>query len=118
MQEGPVQYLVTAVFKPFQLEAVKDLLRGIGTPGMTVTEVQGCGRQRGRTETYRGTEYTLDFTPKVRIEVVADDEDVDSVVQAIAAGARTGKIGDGKIWVSELTRVVRIRTGELDADAL
>jgi nitrogen regulatory protein P-II 1 len=113
-----VQYLVTAVFKPFQLEAVKELLRGIGTPGMTISEVQGCGRQRGRTETYRGAEYTIDFTPKVRIEVVADDEDVDAVVQAIVAGARTGKIGDGKVWVTEVARVVRIRTGELGSDAL
>jgi nitrogen regulatory protein P-II 1 len=113
-----VQYLVTAVFKPFQLESVKELLRGIGTPGMTVSEVQGFGRQGGRTETYRGAEYTIDFTPKVRIEIVADDEDVDSVVQAIVAGARTGKIGDGKVWVSELARVVRIRTGELGSDAL
>jgi nitrogen regulatory protein P-II 1 len=113
-----VQYLVTAVFKPFQLDAVKELLRDIGTPGMTVSEVQGCGRQRGRTETYRGTEYTLDFTPKVRIEVVADADDVDAVAQAIAAGARTGKIGDGKIWVTEVARVIRIRTGELGSDAL
>lgn len=113
-----MQYLVTAVFKPFQLEAVKELLRGIGTPGMTLSEVQGCGRQGGRTETYRGAEYTIDFTPKVRLEIVADDEDVDSVVQAIVAGARTGKIGDGKVWVTEVARVVRIRTGELGPDAL
>jgi nitrogen regulatory protein P-II 1 len=113
-----VQYLVTAVIKPHQLDAVKELLRGIGTPGMTVAEVQGCGRQLGRTETYRGAEYTIDFTPKIRIEVVADDEDVDSVVQAIAAGARTGKIGDGKLWVTEVARVMRIRTGELGSDAL
>jgi nitrogen regulatory protein P-II 1 len=113
-----VQYLVTAVIKPYQLDSVKELLRGIGTPGMTVSEVQGCGRQGGRTETYRGAEYTIDFVPKIRIEVVADDEDVDSVVQAIAAGARTGKIGDGKIWVTEVARVMRIRTGELGSDAL
>jgi nitrogen regulatory protein P-II 1 len=113
-----VQYLVTAVFKPFQLEAVKELLRGIGSPGMTITEVGGCGRQGGHAATWRGTEYTIDVTPKVRIEVVADDEDVDVVVQAIMAGARTGSIGDGKIWVTELARVVRIRTGELGADAV
>jgi nitrogen regulatory protein P-II 1 len=113
-----VQFLVTAVIKPFQLDAVKDLLRDVGCPGMTVAEVQGCGRQRGRTETYRGTEYTIDFTPKLRIEVVADDVDVDTVVQAIATGARTGRIGDGKIWVTEVARVMRIRTGELGEDAL
>jgi len=113
-----VQYLVTAVFKPFQLEAVKELLRGIGIPGMTITDVGGCGRQGGHTATWRGTEYTIDVTPKVRIEVVADDEDVDAIVQAIMVGARTGSIGDGKIWVSELARVVRIRTGELGADAI
>jgi nitrogen regulatory protein P-II 1 len=113
-----VQYLVTAVFKPFQLESVKELLRGIGTPGMTITEVGGCGRQRGHTSTYRGTEYTIDVTPKVRIEVVADDQDVDAVVQAIVAGARTGSIGDGKIAVLPVEDVIRIRTGERGRDAL
>ncbi len=113
-----MQYLVTAVIKPFQLDAVKELLRGIGMPGVTISEVQGVGRQGGRSAVYRGAEYTIDFHPKVKIEVVADDGDVDSVVQAIVAGARTGTIGDGKLWVTEVARVVRIRTGELGSDAL
>ena len=113
-----MQYLITAVIKPHQLVAVKDVLRDMGIPGMTVSEVQGVGRQGGRTAVYRGSEYTVDFVPKVRIEVVADADDLDSVVQAITVSARTGKIGDGKIWVTECARVVRIRTGELGADAL
>jgi nitrogen regulatory protein P-II 1 len=113
-----VQYLVTAVIKPHQLDTVKAILRDMGTPGMTITEVQGVGRQGGRSATWMGTEYTLDFVPKMRLEVVADAEDVDAVVNAITNAARTGKIGDGKIWVTECARVVRIRTGELGADAL
>ena len=113
-----MQHLITAVFKPHQLGAVKDILRDLGTPGMTVTEVSGVGRQGGRSAVYRGSEYTIDFVPKVRVEVVVDDDDVDAVVQAITVAARTGKIGDGKIWVTECARVVRIRTGELGADAL
>jgi nitrogen regulatory protein P-II 1 len=113
-----VQYLITAVIKPHQLGAVKDLLRDLGMPGMTVTEVSGVGRQGGRSAVYRGAEYTIDFVPKLRIEVVVDVEDVDAMVQAITVGARTGKIGDGKIWVTECARVVRIRTGELGSDAL
>jgi nitrogen regulatory protein P-II 1 len=113
-----VQYLVTAVIKPHQLDAVKDMLHDIGVPGMTVAEVSGVGRQRGRSASYRGTEYTVDFVPKVRIELVVDAEDVDAVVDAITVAARTGKIGDGKVWVTEVARVVRIRTGERGADAL
>jgi nitrogen regulatory protein P-II 1 len=115
---GPMPYLVTAVIKPYQLGAVKAMLRDMGAPGMTISQVSGVGRQGGRAAVYRGTEYTVDAVPKVRIEVVADDVDVDAVVQAIAVAARTGKIGDGKIWVTECARVVRIRTGEMGADAL
>ena len=119
MEASPlVQYLITAVIKPHQLDAVKDILRDLGAPGMTVSQVSGVGRQGGRSAVYRGAEYTVDFVPKVRLEVVADAEDVDAVVQAITVAARTGKIGDGKIWVTECARVVRIRTGELGADAL
>jgi nitrogen regulatory protein P-II 1 len=113
-----VQHLITAVVKPYQLGAVKDMLRDLGAPGMTVSEASGVGRQGGRTATYRGTEYQVDFVPKVRIEVVADEEDVDAILQGITLAARTGKIGDGKIWVTECSRVVRIRTGELGVDAL
>jgi nitrogen regulatory protein PII len=113
-----VQYLITAVIKPHRLGDVREMLRDIGTPGMTITEVAGVGRQGGRTAVHRGTEYTVDFLPKVRLELVVDADDVDAVVQAITVAARTGKIGDGKIWVTECARVVRIRTGELGADAL
>lgn len=113
-----MQYLITAVIKPHQLGAVKDLLRDMGVPGMTVSEASGVGRQLGRTAVYRGAEYTVDFVPKVRVEVLADAEDLDSIVQGITMAARTGKIGDGKIWVTECARVVRIRTGEIGADAL
>ena len=111
-------YLVTAIVKPFTLDEVKDALREIDVLGMTVVEVKGYGRQGGHTETYRGTEYRIDFTPKVRIEVVVDDDQVDPAVDAIADAARTGKIGDGKIWVTEVARLVRIRTGERGRDAL
>jgi nitrogen regulatory protein P-II 1 len=110
--------LITAIVKPFKLDDVKAALKDAGVTGMTVTEVQGFGRQAGHTEVYRGAEYTIDFVPKVRVEVLADDADVDSLIEAVSAAARTGKIGDGKIWVTEVERVVRIRTGELDADAL
>ena len=113
-----MQYVVVAVFKPHQLTAVKSMLIDIGVPGMTITEVQGHGRQRGHTATYRGAEYQVDLLPKVRVEVVVDAEDLDSVVQAITAAARTGKIGDGKIWVSDISRLVRVRTGEEGHDAL
>ena len=104
--------LVTAVIKPFKLDDVKDALKEIGVTGMTVTEVRGFGRQGGHTETYRGAEYRVDFVPKVSIEVVVDDDLADRVVDTIAGAAATGQIGDGKIWVTEVERLVRIRTGE------
>jgi nitrogen regulatory protein P-II 1 len=110
--------LITAIVKPFKLDDVKAALKDAGVTGMTVTEVQGFGRQAGHTEIYRGAEYTIDFVPKVRVEVLAEDADVDRLIDAVTAAARTGKIGDGKIWVSPAERIVRIRTGELDADAL
>ena len=110
--------LITAIIKPFKLEEVKDALKGAGVQGMTVTEVQGFGRQSGHTEVYRGAEYTVDFVPKVRIEVLAGDADVDRIASVVAESARTGKIGDGKIWVTDVGNVVRIRTGELDGDAI
>jgi nitrogen regulatory protein PII len=110
--------LVTAVIKPFKLDDVKDALKAAGVPGMTVTEVRGFGRQGGHTETYRGAEYQIDFVPKVCVEVVVDDERADAVVDAIAGVAATGKIGDGKIWVTTVDRLVRIRTGEEGHDAV
>jgi len=110
--------LVTAIVKPFVLEDVKGALEEIGVLGMTVSEVQGYGRQKGHTEVYRGAEYSVDFVPKVRVEVVADDTLADKVVDAIVEAARTGKIGDGKVWVTPVETVVRVRTGERGADAL
>jgi nitrogen regulatory protein P-II 1 len=110
--------LITAVVKPFKLDEVKKALKDAGVTGMTVTEVQGFGRQSGHTEVYRGAEYTIDFVPKVRIELLADDADVSRLIEALSASARTGKIGDGKIWVTTADEVVRIRTGELGPDAL
>jgi len=110
--------LITAIVKPFKLDDVKSALKDAGITGMTVTEVQGFGRQAGHTEVYRGAEYTIDFVPKVRIEVLAEDEDAQRLVDAVVAAARTGKIGDGKIWVESVDNIVRIRTGELDGDAL
>jgi nitrogen regulatory protein P-II 1 len=110
--------LITAIVKPLKLDDVKLALKEAGVAGMTVTEVQGFGRQAGHTEVYRGAEYTIDFVPKVRIEVLADETAVEALVDAIVGAARTGKIGDGKIWVTQADRIVRIRTGELDADAL
>jgi nitrogen regulatory protein PII len=110
--------LVTAVIKPFKLDDVKDALKGIGVAGITVTEVRGFGRQGGHTETYRGAEYKIDFVPKVSLSVVIADETVDSVVDTIVSAAATGKIGDGKIWVSDVDRLVRIRTGEEGGDAI
>lgn len=109
---------VTAVIKPHKLDDVKEALQGAGVQGMTVTEVSGFGRQRGHTETYRGAEYSVDFVPKVQIEVVVDDGEVDRVVGAITESANTGKIGDGKIWVGALDSITRIRTGEQGAEAL
>ncbi|MGH9137483.1 MAG: P-II family nitrogen regulator [Acidimicrobiales bacterium] len=110
--------VVTAIVKPFKLDDVKDALQGVGVTGITITEVQGFGRQSGHTETYRGSEYTIDFVPKVRIEVVCKPVDVDKILDAIVGAARTGKIGDGKVWVSDVDRLIRIRTGERDLDAL
>ena len=110
--------LVTAIVKPFKLDDVKDALKAVGVAGVTVTEVRGFGRQGGHTETYRGAEYKIDFVPKVELAVVVDDGTVDAVVEAIAGSASTGKIGDGKIWVTSVDRLVRIRTGEEGADAL
>jgi nitrogen regulatory protein P-II 1 len=110
--------LITAIIKPFKLDDVKEALKGAGVQGMTVTEVQGFGRQSGHTEVYRGAEYTVDFVPKVRIDVLVDAGDAERVVGVITESARTGKIGDGKIWLTDVSGVVRIRTGELDADAI
>jgi len=110
--------LVTAVIKPFKLDDVKDGLATLGVQGMTVSEVQGFGRQGGHSETYRGTEYKVLFTPKTRVEVVVDDDVADQVVDAIVAAARTEKIGDGKVWVTDVGNLVRIRTGERGADAV
>jgi nitrogen regulatory protein P-II 1 len=111
-------YLVTAVLKPHRLEEVTSALKDLDVSGMTISEVQGFGRQRGHTEVYRGSEYKVDYVPKVRVEVVCDAAEADKVADVIAESARTGKIGDGKIWVTEVARLVRIRTGEAGADAL
>lgn len=111
-------HLVTAVIKPHLLDQVKEALAAVDIQGMTVSEVKGFGRQGGHTETYRGAEYQVDFVPKVKLEVVIDSEVTDSVVEAIQKGAQTGKIGDGKIWVTPVDTLVRIRTGERDADAV
>ena len=110
--------LITAVIKPFKLDEVKDALKAAGIAGMTVGEVRGFGRQGGHTETYRGAEYQIDFVPKVVLEAVVDDSQADLVVDTIARTASTGKIGDGKIWVTDVERIVRIRTGEEGTDAI
>ena len=110
--------LVTAIIKPFKLEGVKDALRDAGILGLTVNEVQGYGRQGGKTETFRGSEYTVEFVPKVRIEVIVESGQVDKVIELIASSARTEKIGDGKIWAFDLDRLMRIRTGEFGDDAI
>jgi nitrogen regulatory protein P-II 1 len=110
--------LVTAIVKPFKLDDVKTALEVIGVQGMTVSEVQGFGRQRGHTEVYRGAEYTVDFVPKVRIEVLVDDADAGRVLDAIVAAAQTGSIGDGKVWSTPVDEVVRVRTGERGPEAL
>ncbi|HEX5373640.1 MAG TPA: P-II family nitrogen regulator [Aquabacterium sp.] len=110
--------MVTAIIKPFKLDEVREALSAIGVQGITVTEVKGFGRQKGHTELYRGAEYVVDFLPKVKIEAAVDDALIDRVIEAIEAAARTGKIGDGKIFVSPLEQVVRIRTGETGQDAL
>jgi nitrogen regulatory protein P-II 2 len=110
--------LISAIIKPFKLDDVRAALSELGVSGMTVTEVKGFGRQRGHTELYRGAEYVVDFVPKTRIEVAVKDALVDQVVEAIVAAARTGKVGDGKIFISDLERAIRIRTGEADDQAL
>ncbi len=110
--------LVTAVIKPFKLDDVKNALKGIGVVGMTVTEVRGFGRQGGHTETYRGTEYQVDFLPKVKVEAVVEDSDADAVVDVITSSATTDKIGDGKVWVTTVDELVRIRTGETGSAAI
>ena len=110
--------LITAIVKPFRLDEVKDALKGAGITGITVSEVQGFGRQAGHTEVYRGAEYQIDFVPKMSLELVVDDVDVDRIVEVITEAARTGKIGDGKIWVTDVDRLIRIRTGEQGHDAL
>ena len=110
--------LITAVIKPFKLEDVKSALRQVGVLGMTLSEVQGYGRQGGHTETYRGAEYKTEFVPKVKLEIVVDDDDLDAVVDAIEAAANTGKIGDGKVWISPVGYLARVRTGEQGADAI
>ncbi|WP_026917642.1 P-II family nitrogen regulator [Gordonia shandongensis] len=110
--------LITAIVKPFTLDDVKAALQEAGVVGMTVSEVQGYGRQKGHTEVYRGAEYAVDFVPKVRVEVVVDDDAVDQVIDVVADAARTGKIGDGKVWVTPVETVIRVRTGERGPDAL
>ena len=114
----PVMKLVIAIIKPFKLEEVRDALTAIGVHGMTVAEVKGYGRQKGHTEIYRGAEYAVNFLPKVRIEVAIPDEQTDRVIETIIASAKTGQIGDGKIFVTDISRAIRIRTGETNNDAL
>jgi nitrogen regulatory protein P-II 1 len=116
--EGMGMKLVTAVIKPYQLDAVKEALSALGVSGLTVSEVQGYGRQKGHTEVYRGAEYTVEFVPKIRVEIATDELDVEKVVDSIVTAARTGKIGDGKVWVTSVDDVVRVRTGERGLDAL
>ena len=110
--------LITAIIKPHQLDEVKEALEAFGVAGMTISEASGYGRQRGHSEVYRGAEYTVDLVPKVRIDVLVGDLDADKVVDAIVESARTGKIGDGKVWVTGVETLVRVRTGERDADAV
>jgi nitrogen regulatory protein P-II 1 len=117
-QGGVYVKVVIAVIKPFKLDEVKDALKSIGVQGLTLTEVQGFGRQGGHTETYRGAEYTIDLVPKIRLEILVDDPQVTDVVESIISTGRTGKIGDGKVWVVPVEEVVRIRTGERGTDAI
>lgn len=118
MKEKRTVKLITTIIKPFKLDDVKDALKSIDVQGMTVSEVKGFGRQGGHTETYRGSEYAIDFVPKVQIELVVDDSQVDNVVDTIRTAAATGKIGDGKIWITEVSNIIRIRTGEVGSDAI
>jgi nitrogen regulatory protein P-II 2 len=115
---GPVMKLIIAIIKPFKLDEVREALNRIGVNGMTVSEVKGYGRQKGHTEIYRGAEYVVNFLPKVRIEVAVASEQAERVIEALTTAARTGQIGDGKVFVSPLEHAVRIRTGETDSDAL
>ncbi|MEY3072565.1 MAG: hypothetical protein RLZZ353_761 [Actinomycetota bacterium] len=110
--------LVTAIIKPHKLDAVKEALQAAGIAGLTVSEVRGYGRQRGHTEIYRGAEYTVEFVPKVRLEVLAAEGAVDAVIEAVVGAARSGEVGDGKVWVTPVERVLRIRTGETDDEAI
>jgi len=110
--------LVTALVKPFKLDDVKEALTQLGLPGITITESKGFGRQRGHTEVYRGAEYTVEFVPKVRIEVLIDDDEARRVADTIVNAARTGQIGDGKVWISPVDTIIRVRTGEMDHDAI
>jgi nitrogen regulatory protein P-II 1 len=110
--------LITAIVKPFKLDDIKEALHEVGLAGMTVSEVRGFGRQRGHTEVYRGAEYTVDFVPKVRIEILAEDADAKRMVDTIVEAAKTGQIGDGKVWVTDCDSLVRVRTGEMGSDAL
>jgi nitrogen regulatory protein P-II 1 len=116
--EGLSMKLVTAVIKPHQLDAVKEAVHALGVSGLTVSEAQGYGRQKGHTEIYRGAEYTVEFVPKIRVEVLTDEVDLDKIVDAIVEAARTGRIGDGKVWVTPVDEVVRVRTGERGIDAI
>lgn len=110
--------LVTTIIKPFKLDDVKEALQGAGFLGLTVSEVQGYGRQGGKTETFRGSEYKVDFVPKIRLEVIVESADADKVMDLIAAAAKTGKIGDGKVWAVDLSRLMRVRTGEQGDEAI
>lgn len=110
--------LITAIFQPFRLDDVKDALAGQGITGLTVTEVSGYGTQKGHSEVYRGAEYQIDFIPKSRIDVVVDDADFEVVIDAIVTAARTGKIGDGKVWATDIAEIVRVRTGERGSEAI
>jgi nitrogen regulatory protein P-II 1 len=110
--------LVVAIVKPFKVDDVKTAVQDFGVQGLTMTEVQGFGRQRGHTEVYRGAEYTIDFVPKVKLEILVDDEEASSVAEKVIEAARTGKIGDGKVWILPVDGVIRIRTGEAGSDAL
>ena len=118
MKEKRTVKLITTIIKPFKLDDVKDALKSIGVQGMTVSEVKGFGRQGGHTETYRGSEYAIDFVPKMKLELVIDDAQIDQVVEAISKAASTGKIGDGKIWITDVNTIIRIRTGEVGSDAI
>ena len=110
--------LITAIVKPFKVNDVRDALRDIGVLGLTVSDAQGYGRQRGHTEVYRGAEYKIDFVPKIRMEVLADDDTAEHVIETIVSAARTGKIGDGKVWVQTVDEIVRVRTGERGSEAI